>query len=94
MIVLLLPILDILTASVIVLHTYFGLPYHVVLIHGFYLGMKGMLFAKTDFASKIDILCSVYIMIAAFGLFVNPIVTLVIAVWLVQKAVFLLAPLK
>lgn len=95
MILYLLPILDILTATVLILHTHFGIfPLPVVLIHGIYLGLKGLLFAKTDFASKVDVLCSIYIIIVALGIFVKPTVSLIVFIWLVQKAVFALLPLR
>ena len=95
MILFLLPILDMLTAAVLVLHVYLNVfPASVVLVHGAYLGIKGMLFAKSDFASKIDVICSVYIILVALEIFVNKTVTLAVFVWLVQKAVFALLPLR
>lgn len=95
MILYLLPILDLLTATVLILHTHFGIfPLPVVLVHGIYLGFKGLLFAKSDFASKVDVLCSIYVIMVAFGAFVSPTVSLVVFVWLVQKAVFALVPLR
>ena len=95
MILYLLPILDILTATVLILHTHFGIfPLPVVLVHGIYLGFKGVLFAKTDFASKIDVLCSIYIILVAFGLFANKTAAFVVFIWLVQKAVFALLPIR
>ena len=95
MILYLLPILDILTATVLMLHTYFNVfPLPVVLVHGLYLGIKGLLFAKTDFASKIDLLCSAYIIIVALGIFVKPTISLIVFIWLLQKAAFALLPMR
>lgn len=94
MILFLLPILDILTAAVLALHVYLNLfPAPVVLVHGAYLGIKGMLFAKSDFASKIDVMCSTYVILAALEIFVNKSVTLAVFLWLVQKALFALIPM-
>ncbi|MBI2549775.1 hypothetical protein HYV83_01175 [Candidatus Woesearchaeota archaeon] len=95
MILFLLPILDMLTASVLLLHANFNVfPNMVVLVHGIYLGFKGLLFARSDFASKVDVLCSIYIILVGIGLHANKTVALVIAVWLVQKAVFALVPIR
>ena len=95
MIVYLLPLLDILTAVVLVLHVNFGIfPLPVVLVHGVYLGLKGMLFARGDFASKIDVLSAIYIIIVAFGLLANTTIAWIVFFWLMQKAVFALLPIK
>ncbi len=91
----LLPILDAVTAAVLMLHTHFGVfPQPVVLVHGIYLGVKGMLFAKSDFASKVDVLCSIYIVMVALGIFTSPTVSLMVFIWLMQKAVFALLPMR
>lgn len=95
MIFYLLPILDIVTALILILHVKFGVfPFPVVLVHGIYLGFKGLLFAKSDVASKIDLLCGIYIILVAFGLFANSTIALIILIWLMQKAVFALLPLR
>lgn len=91
----LLPILDVLTAAVLILRVNFGmLPFSVVLVHGIYLGTKGVIFARSDFASKVDLLCGIYVILVAFGLFANTTVALIIAIWLAQKAVFALVPIR
>lgn len=91
----LLAALDILTAAVLLLHVNFGMfPLPVVLVHGIYLGTKGLLFARGDFASKIDLACSIYIIIVAFGLAVNTAVTWAVAIWLLQKAGLALLPMR
>jgi len=84
----LLSFLDILTATVLVLHVNFGFfPLPVLLIHGIYLGMKGLVFsAGGDTGSKIDVLCSAYIILVAFGLLVSNWVALAIFIWLAAKA--------
>ena len=90
-----LPILDLLTASVLMLHVRFGFfPFPVVLVHGIYLSLKGLVFARSDFASKIDLLCGIYIILVAFGLFANSTVALIILIWLAQKAVLAMLPMK
>lgn len=95
MIFYLLPILDIVTAIVLTLHVHFNFfPFPVVLVHGLYLSMKGMLFARSDFASKIDLLCGIYVILVAFGLLANATAALIITIWLVQKSVFALLPLR
>ncbi len=91
----LLPILDALTAVVLMLHTNFGtFPMPVVLVHGIYLGFKGLVFAKSDFASKIDLMAAIYIILTAFGVVANKTIALVIFIWLIQKAVFALVPMR
>ncbi len=91
----LLPSLDILTASVLMLHTRFGIfPLTVVLVHGIYLTLKGLLFAHSDFASRVDVLCGAYVILVGFGLFSNATIALVVFLWLMQKAVFALIPMK
>ena len=95
MILILLPILDLLTASVLILHTNFNMfPGLVLLVHGSYLTLKGLLFAKGDFASRIDVVCGVYVILVGLGLFSNKTVALVVFIWLVQKAVFALIPMR
>ncbi|MBI3036416.1 hypothetical protein HYY73_01480 [Candidatus Woesearchaeota archaeon] len=95
MILYLLPILDIVTAAVLMLHVHFNIfPFVVVLVHGIYLSFKGAVFARSDFASKIDLLCGIYIMLVAFGLFANSTIALIILIWLMQKAVLALLPLR
>lgn len=95
MIFYLLPILDIVTAVVLMLHVHFGMfPLIVVLVHGIYLSLKGMLFARSDFASKVDLLCGLYVILVAFGLFANTTAALIITIWLVQKAVLALLPFR
>ena len=95
MILYLLPVLDILTAVVLILHTNFGtFPFPVVFVHGVYLGFKGMVFATGDFASKVDILCAVYIVIVAFGLFSNSFISLAVFIWLMQKAILALIVMR
>ncbi|MBI2176065.1 hypothetical protein HYU40_01790 [Candidatus Woesearchaeota archaeon] len=95
MILYLLPILDIITAIVLMLHVKFGaFSFPVVLVHGIYLSFKGALFAKSDFASKIDMLCGIYIILVAFGLFANATIALIIVIWLMQKAVLALIPIR
>ncbi len=91
----LLPILDMLTAAVLILHTRFGIfPLPVVLVHGIYLSFKGLVFAKSDFASRIDLVCGVYIILVAFGLLANATAALIVTIWLVQKAVLALVPMR
>ena len=95
MIYYLLPILDTVTAIVLVLHVNFNIfPFPVVLVHGLYLSLKGMLFARSDFASKIDLLCGIYVVLVAFGMFANATAALIITIWLVQKALFALIPMR
>ncbi len=95
MILYLLPILDILTAVVLILHTNFGtFPMPVVLVHGVYLGFKGLVFAKGDFASKVDLVAAIYIILTAMGMVAHKTVALLIFIWLIQKAVLALVPMR
>lgn len=95
MIIYFLPILDIVTALVLVLHVNFGaFPFPVVLVPGIYLSFKGLIFAKSDFASRIDLLCGFYVILVAFGLFANKTAALIIMIWLMQKAVLAMLPLR
>lgn len=95
MILYLLPILDIITALVLILHVNFGaFPFSVVLVPGIYLSFKGLIFAKSDFASKIDLLCGFYVILVAFGLLANKTAALIILIWLMQKALLAMLPLR
>jgi hypothetical protein len=89
------PILDIITASALFLHTRFGwFAGSFVVLVGIYMAAKGLAFAYSDFASKIDIIAGAYIIIAGLGLFMNATVSMIVFVWLMQKAVFALIPLR
>ena len=96
MIVYLLSFLDMLTATVLLTHVNFGFfPFPVVLVHGIYLGIKGVLFAsRGDFGSKIDVLCSIYIILVAFGLLINKGIVMAVFFWLVIKALLGFVPMK
>ncbi|MBI2972073.1 MAG: hypothetical protein HYY37_06645 [Candidatus Aenigmarchaeota archaeon] len=87
MLVLVLSILDAVTAFVLWSHVSWGwFSPEVVMYHALYTILKGALFALNDFASKLDIISGVYILLVAFGIFSNKIVTVLVVVWLVQKA--------
>jgi hypothetical protein len=92
------PVLDIITASVLLLHTRFHLfPLSLVLVLGIYLTLKGLAFALGDFSSRVDLACGVYAVLVGFGQFsngVNAVASLIIFAWLMQKAVFALIPMQ
>ena len=90
-IVILLTILDLITAMMLVLHVGFGLfSQEVVLYNAVYLIVKGLLFFKTDFASKVDILVGIYMVMIGFDIFSNQYLTIGAVVWLAQKGVMIL----
>jgi len=86
MIVYLLAILDTITAFVIMFHVFFGwFSPATVFYHALYVFLKGLLFAKSDFASKIDVVVGLYIFILLAG-FSHNILTIIAIVWLAQKS--------
>ena len=86
MIVKLLGLLDLVVA--IILAASNSLPNIIVKQAGFYLTLKGLFFSLTgDFASIIDFFVGIYIIISSFGV-QNTIVSLIVFLYLLQKAIF------
>ena len=74
----------------LVLHTGFGLfSQEVVLYNAVYLIVKGILFVKTDFASKVDILAGLYMILIGFNIFSNQYMSIAVVFWLAQKGIFI-----
>jgi len=95
MLIYILPVLDIITAAVLLLHTRFNMfPLGLVLFFGIYLTIKGLAFALGDFSSRVDVICGGYVVIVSLSLFSNPVVSLIVFGWLMQKAVFALIPMR
>ncbi len=88
-------LLDVITSFVLVTFAWFGwFSTEAVLYHAMYVMLKGAIFFAWDFASKVDLLAGIYIVLVAFGMFSNNTITVVVAFWLLQKGMFsLLRPM-
>ena len=87
MLVILLGILDLIASFIIMSHLFFGwFSLGTVLYNVLYIIIKGLIFAKWDFASKIDIVFGLYILLAVYGIFAHIVITVIVFVWLVQKS--------
>ena len=82
-------ILDIATSLVLGTHALWGwFDNSVIFYHAAYVTSKGALFSPTDFASRIDLAAGIYMFLIAFGVYSHPKLTLIAALWLLQKGVF------
>lgn len=88
MIIKLLGLADLLSAVTIVLVHYDIIGWRIGFIFVAYLLIKGWLF-RTDINSIMDILCGIYLFVMLFGF--TTIISWVVAIYLLQKAVFSLA---
>lgn len=75
---------DLITILMMILLQYSGLPWRVAIIFAAYLIIKGIIF-KGDFASMMDIIIGIYIII--MPIFSWKFLTIVLAIYLGQKAV-------
>jgi hypothetical protein len=83
-------ILDLLAALVVILATLAIVPFRIVLGFAMYLLIKGIIF-KGDFASFIDIVIAILLIIIYFVKSSSPffiVLSVVIAIYLVQKGFF------
>jgi len=79
----LLGILDILSGIMMILLKYFSFDFAWIFI--FYLGIKSLIFIKS-IVSIIDLIAVLFFILAMFG--IHNIITLIFAVWIVQKGFF------
>jgi len=79
----LLGILDILSGIMMILLKYFSLDFAWIFV--FYLGIKSLIFIKS-IVSIIDLVAVFFFILALFGIY--NILTLVFAVWIIQKGFF------
>ena len=87
MLVVLLGILDLVASFIIMSHLFLGwFSVGTVLYNVLYIIIKGLIFAKWDMASKIDIVFGLYILLAVYGVFAHVVITAIVFVWLVQKS--------
>jgi len=87
----LLTVLDAVTAFVLISHTALGwFSSGMVVSLASYLIIKGIIFALSDFASRIDIAIGIYIVLVALNIFSNNIMTIISVVWLAQKFLFII----
>lgn len=90
MIIKLFGLVDILIALIILIQNYFFnlFPAGVILTAGIYLLIKGIAFViLLDFASVVDIICSIIIIFSA-SMHVSIILIAIIIIWLLQKGFF------
>ena len=89
-------VLDLLTAIVFLINNNFDkahnwFPNSIVLILAVYLLLKGIFFVLIlDFASLIDIICAVIILISLY-IWITPILAFLVIIFLAQKGIFSLA---
>jgi hypothetical protein len=91
----LLGLFDTVCIIIFVLTQFFSIPDKALYIIGAYLIIKGVLFTvmSKDIASIIDLICGLYALSIVLGFF-NPIITLIVILYLAQKVVFSFIRLK
>ena len=88
-IIYLLAILDAVTAFVLATHVAFNwFSTEIVVYNAAYIILKGSIFALHDWASRIDILVGIYMLLVTFDVFSLSFVTIFSVFWLLQKSVF------
>ncbi len=84
-----LTILDSVAAFVLAAHVGLGwFSPEVVAYHAAYIILKGAIFVMNDWASRIDILIGLYMLMVTFSLGIIPLLTVLSVIWLLQKLVF------
>ncbi|MBI2578414.1 MAG: hypothetical protein HYW26_01755 [Candidatus Aenigmarchaeota archaeon] len=81
---------DMVAAAIIILYLVKFLPLALVKDVAFYLIIKGAVFLlfSRDFASSVDVVFGIYLLILASGIYTSNFITILAAVWLLQKSVF------
>jgi hypothetical protein len=83
-----LTILDAVTAFVLATHVALGwFSTEVVVYHAAYIILKGLIFLIHDWASRIDVLIGIYMLLVSFGVFSLSYITIFSVAWLLQKSV-------
>ncbi len=83
-----LTILDGLTAFVLATHVALGwFSTEIVTYHAAYIILKGLIFVLHDWASRIDVLVGIYMILVAFDIFSFAVITIVSILWLVSKSI-------
>ncbi len=92
MLVYLLGFLDLIATFIIMSHVFLGwFSIGTVLYNVLYIIIKGLIFAKWDFASKIDLFVGAYILLLVYGIYANGVMTIIVFLWLLQKSLFSLS---
>lgn len=85
----LLTILDAVTAFVLATHVALGwFSPEIVAYHAAYIILKGAIFILNDWASRIDIIAGIYMLLVTFNVFSLTLFTMVSIIWLLQKSIF------
>jgi len=85
----LLTILDALTAFVLAVHVALGwFSTEIVVYHAAYIILKGAIFILSDWASRVDIIVGIYMLLVTFNVFSFTATTVISVFWLLQKSVF------
>lgn len=85
----LLTILDAVTAFVLATHVALGwFSTEIVVYHALYIILKGAIFFLGDWASRIDVIVGIYMLIVAFDIFSFTTATIISVIWLLQKSIF------
>ncbi|MBU5537333.1 MAG: hypothetical protein QW818_01140 [Candidatus Aenigmatarchaeota archaeon] len=86
----LLTILDAVTGFVLATHAALGwFSTEMVAYHATYIILKGVIFFISDWASRIDFIVGIYMLLAAFDILSFKFITIASVIWLLQKSVFL-----
>lgn len=87
----LLTVLDLVAAFILVSYTTVGwFSQEMVIYIALYMIIKGAIFAVNDFASRIDILVGIYMVLISLTIFSNTVLTIIAAIWLAQKMIFII----
>lgn len=85
----LLTVLDAVTAFVLATHVALGLfSTEIVTYHVAYIILKGAIFFLGDWASRIDVVVGIYMLLVTFDVFSINVITIISVIWLLQKSVF------
>lgn len=83
-----LSILDAVTAFVLATHVALGwFSTEVVAYHAAYIILKGAIFAVNDWASRIDVIIGIYMVIVSFDILSLAFLTIISVLWLLEKSV-------
>lgn len=83
-----LTVLDGVTAFVLATHVALGwFSTEIVVYHAAYIILKGLIFLIHDWASRIDVVVGIYMLLVAFDVFSFGIITIVSVIWLLEKSV-------
>ncbi|MBI2547346.1 MAG: hypothetical protein HYW23_02765 [Candidatus Aenigmarchaeota archaeon] len=85
----LLTVLDAVTAFVLATHVALGwFSTEIVVYHASYVILKGIIFLVKDWASRIDVVVGIYMILVTFNVISLGVLTAMSVAWLLQKSIF------